>query len=405
MEAAMDPGDEFDVLVAGAGPAGLMTACLLQTMGQRVVCVGPSQPLGSHGDLRTTALFQGAIRLIEKVGAWGNLKQHAAPLEVMRIVDCCGRSSYPSIIDFPASEIGDAPFGYNIANHHLNQALMRQGERAGLRLIDDHVVEYEIGKDSVKAHLAGGAVLGARVIAAADGRASKARTSAGIEASSWDYQQTATVFTVNLQRPHKAVSTEFHRPDGPMTFIPLPGRRCAVNWLEKPGTANQLTSLSKADFTARLNQETNGFLGPLELAGPRATFPIRGLSVSALANRRVVLIGEAAHVNPPIGAQGLNLGFRDIAVLVEMIVEATAHGQDPGTPEFLARYCRARAGDVITRKIATDLLNRSLLFDWGVVRGFRGLGLTLLAASSTARRFLMRQGMVTGDALPALMRS
>ncbi|MHA1523016.1 MAG: FAD-dependent monooxygenase [Alphaproteobacteria bacterium] len=403
-------GQEFDVLVAGAGPAGLMAACLLKTLGQRVVCVGPRPPSGTkgtkaaQGDLRTTALFQGAIRLIDKVGAWAELQQHAAPLAVMRIVDCCGRDTYPSIIDFPASEIGDAPFGYNIANRDLTHALAQRAGHLGLPLIDDQVANYEIDENGVQVRLARGAARRVKLVVGADGRGSPARAAAGISATTWDYQQTATVFTVTHQRAHEGVSTEFHRADGPLTFIPLPGKRSAVNWLEKPETADQLAALGGPEFAARLNDETNGLLGPLDVVGGRASFPISGLSVSALARSRVALIADAAHVNPPIGAQGLNLGFRDIAVLAELIVAATARGRDPGAPELLSRYCRARAGDVITRKIATDLLNRSLLFDWPVVRELRGVGLTLLAASATARRLMMRQGLVTGDALPALMR-
>ncbi|MFV2092174.1 MAG: FAD-dependent monooxygenase, partial [Hyphomicrobiales bacterium] len=197
----MSNAEDFDILVAGAGPAGLMTACLLATLGLRAVCVGPRPSPGAQRDNRTTALFQGAIRLLEKVGAWEALKPDAAALSVMRIVDCCGRETYPSIIDFPASEIGDAPFGYNIVNRNLTDVLARRAEALGMPLVDDHVAAYEISDDAVRVHLAAGNSLKARLIIAADGRASPARASAGIQARQWEYGQTATVFTVEQQHP------------------------------------------------------------------------------------------------------------------------------------------------------------------------------------------------------------
>ncbi len=239
---------------------------------------------------------------------------------------------------------------------------------------------------------------------AADGRNSLSRTAAGISLRSWDYPQAAIATNLRHGRAHGGISTELHRRAGPLTTVPLPGLASSLVWVEDPSEAARLADLPEPDFSGALEARLQGLLGPISAVGPRRLFPLQGLSVERLAQRRIALVGEAAHVMAPIGAQGLNLGLRDVATLAECVADAQAAGRDIGGPETLRAYAAARAADVFSRMALVDLLNRSLLSNFLPAQALRGLGLHLLASSSTLRRLAIRGGAGTPGPLPRLMR-
>lgn len=396
------PDVDCEVLVAGAGPAGLAAASLLAREGVRTALAGP---FAASGDTRTTALFAGAEVLLERLGVKDRLSHGGAPLKALRIVDRLEGRDPPSRLMFEASEIGLPAFGTNYRNAALVTVLEDQASTlASLVRLPEAVSSYEHDRSGTRARLADGTLVGARLVIAADGRGSPARQAAGIDAEEWDYGQTALAFQLCHCRAHENVSTEIHFPGGPLTVIPLPGNRSAINWLERPDRAAELARLPDEAFLGELEKALGGLLGTLSSVGKRVAFPVRGLSVATLAARRTLLVGEAAHVLPPIGAQGLNLGFRDAAAAAGLVAEACRGGRDPGAAAVLSAYRSARRGDVMSRRTATDLLNRSLLFASPLVRELRGLGLAILAASGPARRALMREGLVRQRDLPALMR-
>lgn len=392
-----------DVLVAGAGPAGLAVTGLLGDAGVSTVLAGPAG--ASAGDTRTTALFAGAEVLLRRIGAADALADHRTPLKALRIIDRIERDDIPSRILFEAAEIGLDAFGANYRNTELVAAL--EACCKGFPSVErrcDAIVGYERGSEGIAATLEDGSEVHARLVIAADGRGSPARQAAGISARDWDYGQTALAFQIRHSASHDNISTEIHRPGGPLTIIPLPDRHSAINWLVQPDRGEWLAGLPDGEFLSALDEELGGLLGTLETFGRRGSFPVRGLSVGALAASRTALIGEAGHVLPPIGAQGLNLGFRDAAVISDLAARAIGDGRDPGGDDVLSAYVAARRTDIVSRRAATDLLNRSLLLGGRAVSGFRGLGLTLLAASGHARRAMMREGLVRTDDLPRLMR-
>lgn len=385
-------------------------ATALATSGEecKTLCVGPrayANPL--RPDSRTTALLQASVRFLENIGVWAKCAHHAAPLETIRIIDDTGSLFRAPEVVFRSSELGDFPFGYNIGNADLVAAMRGvAADRRGLTLIESpRATITDFDDDAVTLAVSEEQSFRARLIAAADGRRSLCRSAAGITTRSWRYDQTAIACNFGHSRSHENCSNEFHRPAGPFTTVPLPGETSSLVWVERPAEAERLLALDEETFAQEIEHRLHGILGAVDCIGPRAAFPLSGLTPSAFAKRRVMLVGEAAHVIPPIGAQGLNLGFRDAATLAEQVGHAMARNGDPGSKTALDAYDRARRSDVMTRTAAVDLLNRSLLTPLLPVQLLRSTGLHLLKAAAPLRRYVMRQGVAPQAGLPALMQA
>lgn len=376
-----------DCVVVGAGPAGLAAAFALRRAGFDAVCVGPA-PDPNRPDRRTTALLQGSVRFLTELGLWSRFGTDAAPLVALRLVDRTGRLFRAPDIVFEASEIGEGAFGYNIPNTAILLALT---DALGTSFIaSGGVTAIEPIPGAMRLSLADGGHLDAKLIVGADGRQSLCRQTAGIQAHEWRYDQTATVCNFAHSRPHDGVCTEFHYAQGPFTVVPLPGGWSSLIWVARPAEAASLASMTDAEFASAIAGRLGGLLGDITQTGPRNAFPLAGLSARKLTGERLALVGEAAHVMPPIGAQGLNLGFRDVADLVRCAVRAS---RDPGAADMLAAYETARRGDVLTRMFAADMLNRTLVSGFLPLQFARGAGLMALSMSAPLRRAAMRQGM------------
>jgi len=397
---------ETDAVVVGSGPAGMAAALALAFTGVRVAAVGQSFAANPR-DTRTTALLQASVRFLINLGVWDSCRKFAAPLEGIRLLDDTGQLLRAPEIAFHYSELGTEPFGFNIANTHLVEALagqMRRNAPAIAMLLTPGASLRSSGPDGANVEIAPGESISARLVAAADGRASICREAAGISAHRWSYDQGAIACSFTHTADHKHYSNEFHRPNGPLTTVPLPGKASSLVWVERTEECTRLMQLDETDFTAVMGQRLHGILGRIQSVGPRAMFPLSGLTPTRFAQNRVALIGEAAHVLPPIGAQGLNLGFRDAAALAEIVGDAVANGEDPGGDTVMDAYHRARRGDVLLRTAAVDTLNRSLLSPLLPVHAMRSTGLHLLNAIGPLRRLVMRRGLAPAYGLPALMR-
>ncbi len=398
----------YDAAVIGAGPAGFTMAVALASTGCRTVIAGPpfnSDP--AQPDTRTTALLRGSVQLLKNIGAWDLCRQHAAPLNVIRIIDDTGRLLRAPEVAFDSAEIGDEPFGYNIPNTALVAALRaRAGTMNELDFIDTAAATQIIpGTECVHVTLKEGRDFSARLVAGADGRNSLCRKAAGIKTSGWSYEQMALAFNFEHSEPHGNASNEFHRPFGPFTTVPLPDRNSSLVWVEAPDEATRLLALSDTAMAQEIEMRLQGCLGSISNVGPRAAFPLSGMKVDKYAAHRIALVGDAAHVIPPIGAQGLNLGFRDAAVLAECASVALGKGGDPGSKETLRTYNRARRKDVTSRMLAVDLLNRSLISEFVPIQAARGMGLHLLNGVGPLRRLFMREGLAPKSGLPELMQA
>jgi 2-octaprenyl-6-methoxyphenol hydroxylase len=386
-----DASTLFDAAVIGGGPAGLAAAIALAQSGARTALVARRLP---YADNRTTALLGASVDLLESLDVWSHCKDKAAALEIMRLVDDTNRLFRAPEVRFSSHEIGRDAFGYNIDNRSLMQALeARAAECSNLVRFDDEAESVAIEAGDVAVRTGSGQFLTARLVVGADGRHSLCREAAGITVTRRDLTQTALTFNVSHSRPHRNISTEFHTPHGPCVFVPLPCNRSSVVWVSAPAEAERLRSLSDDELSAAIEKQSHSILGRMTVDPGRNLFPLAIERPNSFARDRIALVGEAAHVVPPIGAQGLNLGLRDAADIARLAGEAVVSGQDPGADDVLRRYDRARRPDILSRTFAIDIANRSLLNDFLPLQPVRAVGMHLLGAIGPLRRFAMREGL------------
>ena len=256
----------------------------------------------------------------------------------MRIVDDTGRLWRAPEVKFEASEIELEAFGYNIENHHLVAALERQARALStLQIIEDEVSAVRPQIETIAVELKDGASLRAALVVGADGRRSICRAAAGIDIDDRRYPQVALTVCMRHSRPHHDASIEFHTPTGPFTIVPLPGLRSSLVWVLDPAQADAFTALDDHDLSGEIERASHSILGKIEVETGRGLFPLHIATARRFADKRIALVGEAAHVVPPIGAQGLNLGLRDAAAIGELAVGADAAGHDIGGTDVMAR--------------------------------------------------------------------
>ncbi len=391
-----------EAIVVGRGPAALTAAIALADAGVATVLAGKRPP---RSDNRTTALLASSITALENLGVWELCADKAAPLITMRLVDATGRLWRAPEVKFDAHEIDLVAFGYNIENPVLIDALEQHaGALSNLRLIDDAVVAVEPGEDDATIELKSGERLTAPLIVGADGRNSMCREAVGIELSNRPYKQVALTVCLTHTRPHHDTSTEFHTANGPFTLVPLPGNRSSLVWVLRPADADAIVELSDEELGLEIEAMAHSILGKMTVEPGRALFPLSVQTARRFGARRIALVGEAAHVVPPIGAQGLNLGLRDAVTIAELAADAKDDGHDIGGDDVLAGYEKARRGDVMSRGMVIDIANRTLLSDFLPLQGLRGIGLFALDKIGPLRRAVMREGIAPRFGRPRLMR-
>ncbi|MFO1138846.1 MAG: UbiH/UbiF family hydroxylase [Paracoccus sp. (in: a-proteobacteria)] len=389
---------DSDILVSGGGIAGLITAAAFGSAGYSVTCVDPTPPITEEGaqgsDLRTTAFLHPSISVLAAAGLWERLAPHATALQIMRIIDAGGKLSQARLTrDFDASEISDQPFGWNLPNWLLKREISaRLAQLQNVRFLPGTGTASLLARDSeALVTLTDGSTVRARLVIGADGRNSAVRQALGIGTRTLRYGQKALAFAVTHERPHENVSTEIHRSGGPFTLVPLPDRdgkpSSAVVWMERGPETARLKALPREDFETALNVRSAGVLGHLTQATRLTEWPIISQIADRFTGPRTALIAEAAHVVPPIGAQGLNMSLADLRALIDL------SAGDPGSAASLAAYERRRRPEAMARLLGIDALNRTSMISARPLRDLRAAALGGLYAVAPIRRVMMRAGL------------
>ncbi|SHH83999.1 UbiH/UbiF family hydroxylase [Marivita hallyeonensis] len=392
---------QYDIVVSGGGIAGLAAAAAFGTEGYSVLCVDPTPPVTDRdadgADLRTTAFLQPAQAFLEEIGLWSHLADHAMPLQIMRIVDAGGDTPTPRVNkSFDASDISDLPFGWNLPNWLLRREFVKHLERVPNVAFRPGTSTTSLFTREAEARvgLSDGTKVRCKLVIAADGRGSPMRQAAGIGVQTTRFGQKALAFAVTHPIPHENVSTEIHRTGGPFTFVPLPdldGRpSSAIVWMEEGPKAQALAELDEAAFEDAMTTRSCSLFGPLKLASRRSIWPIISQQADRLSGERIALVAEAAHVVPPIGAQGLNMSLTDLRVLRDL---ARTHGDDIGSRKMLDAYHNKRIADVRARVAGITLLNRTSMLSAQPLRDLRAKGLDALYTLKPVRTSVMQLGL------------
>jgi 2-octaprenyl-6-methoxyphenol hydroxylase len=388
-----------DVVISGGGVPGLCLAALLADIGLDIVVLDPHLPTrikDIRPDGRTAALMAGSVNILRAAGAWELCEPHGSALNTLRIIESASARA-----DFRADDIGLPYFGINMQNNLQRAALYEVIlKKKNITFLcpatlkdfttDDVGVSVTINENGKEQ------ILRTRLLVGADGRKSAVREQAGIEVRDHGYGQMAITCIINHSKPHDNISTEFHRPGGPFTIVPLPGNQSSIVWVEYTADADAFLKLRRDDFERALQDRTENLVGRIEIVTPPEAWPLKSLHAKSLIAPRLALIAEAAHVLHPLGAQGLNLSLRDAATLAEEIADAARSGLDIGSHATLHRYEFRRRADIQTRLMGTDGLNRMVSNNIGLLRTLRSIGLKTIDAIEPLRRFAMNEGVVPG---------
>jgi 2-octaprenyl-6-methoxyphenol hydroxylase len=399
--------DRSDVIVLGGGLVGLALASALDSSGLSTIVVDPADPdqrRDAAFDGRTSAVSSSSMRMLQTIGAADHLVEPGCPIWRIAVAD----GLKPGGLHFDPDD-GEA-LGFMNENRHLHAALQERAE-AGKNvwlLWKSSIASLDRGEAGVVVALADGRKLEAPLLVAADGRNSPARDSAGINIARWKYDHQAIVSVLRHERPHEHVAYEIFFPTGPFALLPMNddslGHRSAIVWSVPNDDAAGWLSLSDEDFAAEAAAAMGGFLGDIAMLAPRSSFPLGFHHAAQITAQRLALVGDSAHAIHPIAGQGLNLGFRDVAALAEVLVEGSRLGLDLGDKQLLDRYQRWRSLDSLSVAFATDTLTRVYGVPGKTASAIRRLGMGWVGRISPLRDRLMNEARGTSGDLPLLLR-
>ncbi len=396
---------DFDVIIVGGGLIGSALAVALGGAGLRVALMDrldPATMVDVPFDGRASAISYASYRALEAIGAWKHLAAGAQPILDIRISE--GDSLL--FLHYDHRELGDGPLGFMLENRHLRRGLFTAiSEIANIKLFAPAELSgLDRLENTAVARLADGGILRGRLVAAADGRTSPLREAAGIRVHGWSYAQSGIVCTAVHERPHRGVAHERFLPAGPFAILPLTGNRSSLVWTEPSAVADRLIELGDTAFDDEMRDRFGDFLGHVASVGPRWSYPLALHNADTYCARRLALVGDAAHGMHPIAGQGLNLGFRDVAALAEVVIDAARLGLDIGGSDVLSRYETWRRFDSVMLLAVTDGLNRLFSYDIGAVKMARDVGLAAVNQLPPLKRFFVRHAQGTVGKLPRMLR-
>ncbi|GAA6164575.1 FAD-dependent monooxygenase [Pelagimonas sp. KU-00592-HH] len=401
---------DTDILIAGGGLNGPALALGLAQAGFAVTVVDARPETAradDNFDGRGYALALASKRLLDAIGVWKRVGDNAQSMNEIKVSDGrAGEGPSPFFLHFDKAELEEGPMGYMLEDRFLYRAFLdaMREEEAITKITEDSVVDQAVDATGVTATLASGKTIRARLLVGCDGRQSGVAQRAGIKRSGWGYGQTALVCAIAHEKPHDGIAHQFFMPPGPLAILPLPGNMSSIVWSETDENAKRINALSDEDYMAVLRPRFGDFLGKIELAGARFTYPLNLTVANEFVAERIALVGDAAHGMHPIAGQGLNAGLRDVGALVQILSEAQRRGEDFASILVLGRYQEWRRFDTHALVAATDLTNKLFSNDNPLLRIGRDIGMGLVNASPRLRRTFMREAAGLTGELPELMR-
>lgn len=392
----------FDVAVVGGGAVGLAVALGLTRAGISTMLIGAVPDPADDG--RTAALMKTSLDVLDGLDVRPALAGKGFPLAAIRLIDVTGGLLRSPTVTFRASEIDLPAFAENYSNADLVRTMTARLAHEECTFTAAHAASVQFQPDRVRLTLSDGTEIESALIVAADGARSTVRGAAGIGVRDWAYEQVALTFHVRHTRDHEDVSTEFHARSGPLTFVPYGDYTSSVVWLVTPSEAKALQSLSTGELAVACQRKSSSLLGDLTITTRVGAVPMRGLMAVHATAPRAMLAGEALHVFPPIGAQGLNLGLRDAKGIVDAVTAALEAGEDIGGAKALETYDAGRRSDATSRTLGVDLLNRTLIAGLLPLDMLRFAGLSAASNIAPLRRAMMRAGMGQSPLAPLYQR-
>jgi 2-octaprenyl-6-methoxyphenol hydroxylase len=405
----MAQAKDADIVIGGGGMVGLALALALARGGLRVVVADPVPPaktVDAAFDGRVSAISYSSVRMLEVLDVWPAIRDRAQPIHDILVTDArLDRTPSPFSLHFDHREIG-APMGFIAENRDIRAALIACIERTESITLESpaSVTELKPDGEQIGITLNTGRELRIGLFLAAEGRESPSREQMEIGLISWAYPQRGIVATVEHEKPHNGVAYEHFLPSGPFAILPMTGNRSSLVWTEREDLADGIMQLPAAEFEAEVARRFGAHLGAVRADGPRWSYPLRFHLARSYVRPRFALVGDAAHGIHPIAGQGLNLGFKDVAALAEVVLEAARLGLDFGAIDVLRRYERWRRFDSFALAAATDALNRLFSNDIAPLRLARDIGLGIVDGIGPLRRFFMRHAGGDIGKLPRLLR-
>lgn len=399
--------DRADVIILGGGMIGLTLASALDHSGISAIVVDPADPAprtASAFDGRTSAVSSSSMRKLETIGALEHLAEPGCPIRQITVAD----GLEPGGLHFDPDD--DEPLGWMHENRNLRAALQARAEAGSNSwlLWKSRIADVDRGDHGVVVSLEDGRKLSAPLLVGAEGRSSPSREAAGIRIARWKYDHRAIVSVLRHELPHDHVAYEIFYPTGPFALLPMTddknAHRSAIVWSVPEDDAAGWLSLSDADFAAEAQAAMGGFLGKIAMLTPRSSYPLGFHHAAQITAKRLALVGDAAHAIHPIAGQGLNLGFRDVAALAQVIVEGARLGLDLGDQQLLDRYQRWRSLDSLSVAVATDSLTRIYGVPGKTASAVRRFGMGLIERISPIKNGLMSEARGTSGDLPLLLR-
>ena len=405
-------GSRCDVVISGSSYAGLSLACgLAQALGPTfkitLIDRDAAAPAGAAADARASALSAASKSMLEVLGVWSAVAPEAQPVTGIDITDSALEAGVrPVLLDYENVTAGGEPATYIVPNSVLFAALRAQLQHTPsvACLAPAEIADFESDEAETRIKLADGRGLTSSLLVAAEGRKSRLRDAAGIKVVGWDYSQIGIVTTVRHERPHGGRAVQHFLPAGPFAILPLTGNRSCITWSEDAREAKRILALDDADFLAEVEKRFGGKLGAVTLDGPRQSWPLSMHLARRYVGPRFALIGDTAHGVHPLAGQGLNLAFRDVAALVEVITDAVRLGLDAGDASALARYERWRRFDSFVSAATFDGLNRLFASDAMLLRSAREFGLGLVDRMPGLKRFFVGEAAGLTGELPRLLK-